>query len=65
MIDHWPTKKELQKLRCAETLRAKKQDDEADPICECGQPGYVCICEWLAGALGYWADGTEYQSIGV
>lgn len=63
MLEHWPTKEELRKARCAETIRAKAQDDEPDPICECGQPAYACICELLAMELGYWADGGEYQFI--
>lgn len=62
MLDHWPTKEELRKARLAETLRAKKQNDEPDPICECGQVAYACICEQIAMAVGYWADGAEYQS---
>jgi hypothetical protein len=61
MFDHWSTKEELRKLRRAETIRVKAQDDESDPICECGQPAYACICEQLAMALGYWADGAEYM----
>lgn len=60
MLDRWPTKEELQNARCAEAIRAKAQNDEVDPICECGMPAYVCICEKLAMALGYWVDGTEY-----
>jgi hypothetical protein len=62
MLDRWPTKEDLQEAKVAEAIRARAQDDEADPICECGQPAYVCICEQLAMELGYRADGSGYES---
>ncbi|OGM10453.1 hypothetical protein A2Z67_04045 [Candidatus Woesebacteria bacterium RBG_13_36_22] len=61
MSDHWPTKEELLKAQFDENTRAMEQDDEPDPICECGQPGYACCCNCLAEKLGYWADGTEWN----
>jgi hypothetical protein len=64
MVDHWPSKEELLKAQFDENTRAMEQNDELDPICECGQPAYSCICDWLAAELGYWADGSEHQSIG-
>jgi len=63
MLNHWPSKEELLKAQFDENTRAMEQDDEPDPICECGQPAYVCICEPLAMELGYWADGSKYKSI--
>jgi hypothetical protein len=40
-----------------------EQDDEPDPICDCGEVAYACCCDSLAQKLGYWNDGTEYESI--
>ena len=65
MIDHWPLEEELLKNQLDENTRAMEQDDEPDPICECGQPAYACICEQIAGALGYWADGSDYEKRGL
>ena len=62
MFDHWPSGDELFKLQFDENTRAMEQDDESDPICQCGNPAYVCCCNALAEQLGYWPDGSEYQS---
>lgn len=63
MFDHWPSKDELRKLQFDENTRAMEQEDEPDPICECGHPAYACFCDQLAMRLGYWSDGTEFKSI--
>ena len=63
MFDHWPSKDELRKLQIDENTRAMEQDDEPDPICDCGEVAYACCCDSLAQKLGYWNDGTEYESI--
>jgi hypothetical protein len=61
MLNHWPTKDEIRKLQIDENTRAMEQNDEPDPICDCGQPAYACICEQLAEKLGYWIDGSEFK----
>jgi len=61
MSDRWPSKDELKKLQIDENTRAMEQDDEPDPICECGMPPYCCCCENTAMKLGHWPDGSEYQ----
>ncbi len=43
----WPTSEEIRALRKEEDLRAAEHDDMADPICDCGQPGYACRCNEL------------------
>jgi hypothetical protein len=59
---HWPTRKELDILQQQENERAKMFDEEADPICECGEVGWACRCESIAYDLGYYADGSEYHA---
>jgi hypothetical protein len=61
MPSRWPSKDELRKLQIEENTRAMEQDDEPDPICECGMPAYACYCENLAMKLGYWSDGSEFK----
>lgn len=61
MPNYWPTKDELRKLQIDENTRAMEQNDEPDPICDCGQPAYACICEQLTEKLGYWVDGSEFK----
>ena len=45
MRDRWPTKDELKTAQERENRRAMEMDDIQDPICECGRPGYACVCE--------------------
>jgi hypothetical protein len=57
----WPTEAEIKALVQEEQARAERQDDEVDPICQCGNPGYACCCEEMAKEIGYWPDGAEYD----
>ena len=62
MKSHWPTEEEIQQLQKLEDQRAREFNEESDPICECGEPGWCCCCEELAEKLGYWWDGSEYDN---
>ncbi len=61
MRNNWPTSEELRQLQQEEYDRAEKFDDEADPICECGEPGYNCSCEEIAHNVGHWSNGEPYD----
>lgn len=61
MTKRWPTEEELQIAQQLEYTRAQLYDDEADPICECGYPGWCCNCERMAEEIGYWPDGSEHN----
>ncbi len=60
-MKEWPTKEELQELQKTEYSRAIRFDQEPDPICECGEPGWCCRCKELAEDIGFWADGTSFN----
>jgi hypothetical protein len=57
----WPTDEEICVLQKAEYKRAEEQDDYADPICSCGQPGFACMCDKMAMEIGWWPDGEPYE----
>jgi hypothetical protein len=58
---HWPNEEEIAKLQAEEDERAEVRDDFADPICDCGEPGFACRCEALASRLGFWSNGFPYD----
>ncbi len=62
MYKRWPTDEELKIAQNLENIRAQMYDEEADPICECGEVGWACRCESLAYDIGYYRDGTEYHA---
>jgi hypothetical protein len=57
----WPSKEKIKQLQEEEYDRAYKDDDEPDPICDCGEPGYACCCRRLAEKIGTWPDGTIFD----
>ena len=57
----WPTDEELKRLQEKEYKRAEKEIDAPDPICDCGNPGWACICQDLAYELGHYKDWTPFD----
>jgi hypothetical protein len=57
----WPTDEELERLQQLEYDLAEQYGDDADPICCCGEPGWMCRCDELAKKIGYYNDGTPYK----
>lgn len=62
--NRWPTQEEIDLLQEEEDQRARDHDEEADPICDCGNPGWSCRCEALAEICG-WPGGDSDDPLEV
>ena len=61
MRNRWPNDRELNEAKLRERKRAIEHNEEEDPICECGEPGWACCCDDIARHTGHYSDGTPYD----
>lgn len=58
--NRWPSEDELKELEEQELELSNSHNEESDPICDCGNLGYMCRCEQIAMSCGYWSGGQPY-----